>query len=236
MEFFLSKMKHSTYLSSFASSGSVDIYLRDNPLPTETEDEVQNWFNDLMLEFLRFNKKLIVEDTHVNPYLDRFKPDLSNFLEDDIRNKTYIPMYMQTLLEVKKRKSISGQDKGQLIDYMNILIQHQPLHEHFTLFLSDGFRFYVMVYERNTKQYRKFTTNFRIRLRLFYILLQFDSSYTKMAGPRNIRFYITSEQYTNIHLMEFLGLGSSSTVYKVDYNNTQAALKHSQSVDSHHEA
>jgi hypothetical protein len=190
--FFLSKMKPGTYLGSFVGSESVDVYLRDNPVPTETEDEVQNWFNDLILELPKFNKKFIVEDTHVNPYLDGFKPDLSVFLEDDARNKTYIPMFVQTLLEVKKRKSVSGladEDKGQLIDYLNVLIQHQPLREHFALFLSDGFRFYVMVYERNTKQYREFTTNFRAGLRLFYVLLQFDSSYTRMAGPRNIRFY-----------------------------------------------
>ncbi|CAG8671873.1 8981_t:CDS:2 [Funneliformis caledonium] len=210
VEFFLSKMKQGTYLSSFAGNGSVEAYLRNNPVPTETEDEVQNWFNDLMPELPKFNKKFIVEDTHVNPYLDGFKPDLSVFLEDDARNKTYIPMFVQTLLE--------------------------PLREHFALFLSDGFRFYVMIYERNTKRYRDFTTNFRTGLRLFYVLLQYDSSYTRMARPRNIRFYTTPVQYTNIHPMEFLGLGSTSTVYKINYNNTQVALKHSQSVDLYREA
>src|SRR3954447_3222233 len=50
VEFFLSKMKQGTYLGSFAGNGSVEAYLRNNPVPTETEDEVQNWFNDLMPE------------------------------------------------------------------------------------------------------------------------------------------------------------------------------------------
>ncbi|PKK77511.1 hypothetical protein RhiirC2_731846 [Rhizophagus irregularis] len=59
-------------------------------------------------------------------------------------------MLVQMLLSVKKRKSESGfadEDKGQLIDYMNILIQQQPLRENFALFLSDGSNFYIMGYE-----------------------------------------------------------------------------------------
>ncbi|CAG8438267.1 3862_t:CDS:2, partial [Funneliformis mosseae] len=41
----------------------------------------------------------------------------------------------------------------------------------------------------------------------------------------------SSGQYTNIHLREFLGLGSSSTVYKVKYNDTQADLKYYQDIN-----
>ncbi|CAG8691908.1 1168_t:CDS:2 [Funneliformis caledonium] len=93
-------MKPDTYLSSFASNRSVDVYLQNNLILTETEDEVQNWFNDLMLELPKFNKKFIVKDTHVNPYLNVFKLDLSIFLEDDARNKTYISIFVQTLLEL----------------------------------------------------------------------------------------------------------------------------------------
>src|SRR3954454_893400 len=120
-------MNPSTYLGYFQNSGSVNNYLRDFLTPTATEEEVQDWFEDLMVELPSFNKSLVVEDTHKNPYLNGFMPDLSVFLEDDVRDRTFIPMFVQTLLEVKKRKSESGlanEDKGQLIDYMNVLIQH----------------------------------------------------------------------------------------------------------------
>ncbi|PKY25052.1 hypothetical protein RhiirB3_509960 [Rhizophagus irregularis] len=123
----------------------VERYLREHPTPTSTE-EVQNWFNGLMMELPSFKRKLLVESTHNDPYLDGFKPRLSVFLEDD----AHIPMLVQMLLSVKKRKSESGfadEDKGQLIDYMNILIQQQPLREDFALFLSDGSNFYIMSYE-----------------------------------------------------------------------------------------
>src|SRR6266498_3983557 len=99
--------------------------------------------------------------------------NLSIFFEDDVKDRTFISMFVQTLLEVKKKKSESGladKDKGQLIDYMNVLIQHQPLREHFTLFLLDGFCFYVIVYERDTRQYKEYMTNFRTSLHLFWIL------------------------------------------------------------------
>ncbi|CAB5372113.1 unnamed protein product [Rhizophagus irregularis] len=128
-----------------AEDYKVERYLREHPTPTSTE-EVQNWFNGLMMELPSFKRKLLVESTHNDPYLDGFKPRLSVFLEDD----AHIPMLVQMLLSVKKRKSESGfadEDKGQLIDYMNILIQQQPLRENFALFLSDGSNFYIMGYE-----------------------------------------------------------------------------------------
>src|SRR4051794_7539940 len=81
-EYFL---RNNIRLGNFAPNGTVDTYLRDNPTPTDTEDDVQNWFNDLILNLPNFAKRLVVEDTHNSPYLDGLKPDLSVFLEEDAR-------------------------------------------------------------------------------------------------------------------------------------------------------
>ncbi|CAB4420588.1 unnamed protein product [Rhizophagus irregularis] len=119
---------------------SIERYLREHLTPTSTE-EVQNWFNGLMMELPSFKRKLLVESTHNDPYLDGFKPHLSVFLEDDAKDRTHIPMLVQMLLRVKKRKSESGfadEDK-------------------------DRSNFYIMSYGRSTTQYPyiELMTNFR---------------------------------------------------------------------------
>lgn len=57
-----------------------------------------------------------------------------------------------------------------------------------------------------------------------------------MVGLRSVKFYTSLGKFINIHLKECLGLGSSSTVYRIDYNDTPAALKYSQYQDLQHEA
>src|ERR1051325_5446 len=81
-EYFLSK--NSTYLGDFKSNGQVNNYLRHNAVPTNSEDEVQEWFNRLMETLPKFMKRLIVKDTHTNTYLNGLKPDLSVFIEEDV--------------------------------------------------------------------------------------------------------------------------------------------------------
>ena len=98
-------------------------------------------------------------------------PDLSIFYEEDAIDDPYIPTLVLTLLEIKKRKSSIGfadEDKGQALDYINILIQQQPLRELFALFLSDGYYFYVMAFDRKVNQYKEFMTTFTIGLRPFW--------------------------------------------------------------------
>ncbi|RHZ79750.1 hypothetical protein Glove_141g70 [Diversispora epigaea] len=197
-EYFLSKT--SSYIGEFARNGSVNIYLRNNPAPTTTEDDVLDWFVKLMAELPNWKcpKKSVVKDTHTNPYLCGLKPDISVFIEEDVVHDVCIPTFVQTLLELKKRKrtfGFSDEEKGQLVDYIYFLVQQQPLRELFAIFLSDGYQFYVMAFDRNTKMYREFMTNFK----------------TVMS--------------TKIHLKECLGVGSTSTVYKVDWKDNPSALK-----------
>ena len=128
VKYFLSK--NNTYLGSFQQNGTVNTYLRRNRVPTDTEDSVQEWFNGLMENLPNFSKRIAIKDTHTNIYLSGYKPDISVFMEDDIINDVYLTMFVQTLLEVKKRKSLSDlldEDKGQVLNYIHILIHQQPL-------------------------------------------------------------------------------------------------------------
>ncbi|CAG8547759.1 12_t:CDS:2 [Paraglomus occultum] len=226
VEYFLSK--NNTYLGSFRSNGTVNTYLRKYSVPTDTEDEVQEWFNRLMENLPKFSKSIAIRDTHTNVYLSGYKPDISVFMEDDIINDAYLTMYVQALLEVKKRKSFShllDEDKGQLLNYIRILIRQQPLRELFAVFLSDGFYFYVMAYDRRTNRYSEHTTNFKTGLRLFWVLINYSSPFTTMAGPKSIDFNLSQEDFTRIRLKEYLGMGASSRVYKIDWENTSSAIK-----------
>ncbi|GET57193.1 hypothetical protein RIR_jg26734.t1 [Rhizophagus irregularis DAOM 181602=DAOM 197198] len=60
--------------SSFEELIWIERYLREHSTPTSTEEEVQNWFNGLMMELPSFKRKILVESTHNDPYLDGFKP------------------------------------------------------------------------------------------------------------------------------------------------------------------
>ncbi|CAI2189698.1 5077_t:CDS:1 [Funneliformis geosporum] len=117
---------------------------------------------------------------------------------------------------------LADEDKGQLLDYMNILIQQQPLREYFALFLSDGFYFYVMAFDRKVNQYKEFTTTFKIGLRLFWVLLNDGSPFTKMSGPKSVNF---STPTSRICLKMYLGTGLSSTVYMIDKDGVPSAIK-----------
>jgi len=66
-EYFLSKT--APYLGEFSRKGMVNIYLQNNPAPTTTEDDVLDWFVNLMKKLPNWSKNLVVKDTHTNPYL-----------------------------------------------------------------------------------------------------------------------------------------------------------------------
>ncbi|RHZ78956.1 hypothetical protein Glove_153g36 [Diversispora epigaea] len=225
-EYFLSKT--ASYLGEFSRNGMVNTYLRNNPTPTTTEDDILDWFINLMKKLPNWSKNLVVKDTHTNPYFCGLKPDLSIFIEEDVIHDVYIPIFVQTLLELKKRKSLSGfsdEEKCQLVNYIHVLVQQQPLRELFAIFLSDGYQFYVMAFDRNSKKYKEFITNFKTGLRLFWVLLNVNSPFTMMSGPKSIRFYTSNTESTRIHLREYLGMGTTSTVYKVDWQYNPSALK-----------
>ncbi|RIB22170.1 hypothetical protein C2G38_2033820 [Gigaspora rosea] len=81
-------------------------YLDKNSMPNKmsTEEEVQRWFNGYM-------------------------PDISIVSKEDAADRALVPKYVYTVLELKKPKSTSGladDDKGQLLDYVRVLLQQQP--------------------------------------------------------------------------------------------------------------
>lgn len=168
-----------------------------------------------------------MKDTHTNTYLNGYKPNFSIFHNDDVRSN--VPIFVYTLLEVKKRKSpnsgFADEDNGQLLDYINVLFQQQPLHVHFALFLSDGFNFYVMEYDRITTKYSEFTTHFLAGSRLFWVLINDSSLFTTLVGPRSIDFRMQLEGFRRIRLKGYLGEGSSSILYEIDWENTSSAIK-----------
>ncbi|CAG8589946.1 12032_t:CDS:2 [Racocetra persica] len=203
-------------------------YFLNNLVPTASEEEVQDWFDKLMKALPNFSSNLSVVDTHTNIYLEGYKPDFSILLNEDAVNQVYIPMFVCTLLEVKKRKSpssgLTDEYKGQLLDYIQVLIQQQLLRVHFAIFLSDGFNFYVMDYDRDTKQYSEFTTNILTGICLFWVLINDKSPFISLVGPRSINFRTQSE-YIRIYLKGYLGKGASSTVYEIDFKNISSAIK-----------
>ncbi|CAI2189700.1 5076_t:CDS:2 [Funneliformis geosporum] len=71
-EYFLCKTKY--ILGEFARNKSVASHLR-KPVPIDTEEKVQTWFDDLMEALPTFKKKLVVVDTHRRAYLDGYMPD-----------------------------------------------------------------------------------------------------------------------------------------------------------------
>ncbi|CAG8650654.1 17406_t:CDS:2, partial [Gigaspora rosea] len=93
-------------------------YLDKNSMPNKmsTEEEVQRWFNGYM-------------------------PDISIVSKEDAADRALVPKYVYTVLELKKPKSTSGladDDKGQLLDYVRVLLQQQPSRQVFAAFLSDA--------------------------------------------------------------------------------------------------
>jgi hypothetical protein len=77
-------------------------YLRNNSIPTDTEDNVQDWFNKLMGSLPNFIKRL-VKDIYTNTYFNRLKLNI-RVIKDDARGDVYLTMFMKMLLEAKKKK------------------------------------------------------------------------------------------------------------------------------------
>ncbi|RGB25054.1 hypothetical protein C1646_724705, partial [Rhizophagus diaphanus] len=186
---------------SFDQLGKIDIYrnietyLNDKRVPTASEEAVQDWFDDLMKVLLKFSSQAVVKDTHTNVYLEGYKPDFSILLYEDAVNNVYILMFICTLLEVKKRKphsALASEDKGQLLDYINVLIQQQLLRVHFTIFLSDG----------NTKQYSEYTTNITAGIHLFWALINNGSIIIRSVCKRIGDQFLVSHALQLLHLLK----------------------------------
>src|SRR2546421_13038750 len=79
-EYFLCETN--SVLGAFARNHSISTYLR-KPVPTDTEEKVQTWFDGLMKALPKFKKNLVVVDTHRRAFLDGYMPDFSVFLEED---------------------------------------------------------------------------------------------------------------------------------------------------------
>src|SRR5204863_9592317 len=142
------------------------------------------------------------------------------------------PMLVQTILELKVQKrgtGFSNEEKGQLIDYIRVLVRQQPLRKLFALFLSDGSSFYVMSFDRDTNEYQEHETTFTLGLRLLYTLIHQKSDFVTAIASRAVSFQLqitkTRSTTTRINLEEFLGEGSSANVYRIKWDNKPAVVK-----------
>ncbi|RHZ50865.1 hypothetical protein Glove_490g33 [Diversispora epigaea] len=207
-------------LKSLPNDVSTYLNMIDKPKPNQGKTKMQNWFNDLV-KILNKIWKVHAIDTHNNPYLNGLEPDISIFDSQNLSGGTFIPMFVQTVLELKQQKSetsnLNNEDKGQLIDYIQILTQQQPLRRFFLAFLSDASNFYVMVYDRNNKQYSEYSTTFTEGIRLFFTILDIESVLLNLNMP--------NLNSTGIILRRFLGQGLSGLVYAIDYKNSTAVVK-----------
>ncbi|CAG8652522.1 4403_t:CDS:1, partial [Paraglomus brasilianum] len=88
----------------------------------------------------------VTKDTHDVGYLNGLMPDLSVFKMEDVADNACIPMLVKMILELKVQKRSTGfsNKERQLVDYLHVLTQQQPLCKLFAIFLSDGAYFYVM--------------------------------------------------------------------------------------------
>ncbi|PKY53806.1 kinase-like protein [Rhizophagus irregularis] len=175
---------------------------------------------------------LIVKDTHNIGYLCELMPDLSFFRKEDAVDDAYIPMLVQTILELKAQKTSTGfsnEEKGQLLDYIHILVRQQPLRKLFAIFLSNGSYFYVMPYDRDTNEYQQYETTFSNGLRLLHTLVSRNSDFIKAIGTRGVNFRSkissTCVSPTKIYLEELLVEGSSAIVYRIKWRNSPAVIK-----------
>ena len=159
---------------------------------TMTEKQVQKWFKDVMTRLSsNWKNKMVFRETNDTPYLNGYKPDLSIFDIDDIPNDAFNTIVVQTILELKKHKrtiGFSDEEKEQLVEYLHILIEQQPLRRFFAIFLSDGTFLYAIAFDRNTSQYQEYQTDFITGLRLFHTLIYRNSGYVKICGPTSVDF------------------------------------------------
>ncbi|CAG8797513.1 21050_t:CDS:2 [Gigaspora margarita] len=221
-----------SYLESLPSP--VATYIQNNPMTQAmTEKQVQKWFKEVMAHLSsNWNNKMVFKETNDTPYLDGYRPDISIFNSDNIPNDAFNTIVVQTILELKKHKRTTGfsdEEKGQLVDYLHILIEQQPLRRLFAIFLSDGTYLYVIAFDRNISQYQEYQTDFITGLRLFHTLIYRNSDYVKICGPTSVDFVIpvtsTRTKTIKIRLEGFLGKGSSAQVYKINWNGRPAAIK-----------
>ncbi|CAI2166021.1 41_t:CDS:2, partial [Funneliformis geosporum] len=115
---------------------SVRTYLEKKPKPENksAESDVQAWFNGLMEVSSLTWEGVSAVDTHKISYLGGLMPGISVFDNDDIEDGALVAKYSHTVLEIKRQKFQSGlsdEDKGQLLDYVRILVQQQPLRRYF---------------------------------------------------------------------------------------------------------
>ena len=86
-----------------------------------------------------------------------------------------------------------------------------------------------MSFNRNINEYQEYETNFRTGLWLFYTLIHRGSEYVRAYGSGSVNFQIqissTRTKPTGICLDEFLGEGSSGSVYRIKWNNRPAVIK-----------
>ncbi|CAI2180820.1 1046_t:CDS:2 [Funneliformis geosporum] len=118
---------------------SVRTYLEKKPKPENksAESDVQAWFNGLMEVSSLTWEGVSAVDTHKISYLGGLMPGISVFDNDDIEDGALVAKYSHTVLEIKRQKFQSGlsdEDKGQLLDYVRILVQQQPLRRYFAAY------------------------------------------------------------------------------------------------------
>ncbi|CAG8715413.1 9114_t:CDS:2, partial [Funneliformis mosseae] len=154
-------------------------------------EKVQKWFKDVMARLnSNWQNNMVFRETKYTPYLNGYKPGHSIFDIDDISNDAFNTIAVQTILDLKKHKrtiGFSDEEKGQLVDYLHILMEQQPSRRLFFVFLSDMTYFYVTAFDRNTSQYQEYQTDFKTGLRLFSTSI-YRNSGVKICGPTSVDF------------------------------------------------
>ncbi|CAG8719208.1 13280_t:CDS:2, partial [Funneliformis mosseae] len=134
-----------------------------------------------------WQNNMVFRETKYTPYLNGYKPDLSIFDIDDISNDAFNTIAVQNLKKHKRTIGFSDEEKGQLVDYLHILMEQQPSRRLFFVFLSDMTYFYVTAFDRNTSQYQEYQTDFKTGLRLFSTSI-YRNSGVKICGPTSVDF------------------------------------------------
>ncbi|CAG8646277.1 2821_t:CDS:2, partial [Dentiscutata erythropus] len=173
----------------------VEDYIESEPRPTNkaTEENVQSWFNGLMEASSTEWRTAVAVDTHLNAYLGGYMPDISIFDCEDSEDGAFIATYARTTLEIKKQKKVSGltdEDKGQLLDYIYILVKEQPSRQLFSAFLSDGVFFYVVTYNRENHIYKELNLSFKKGIILFCCCDEQYCMYTNTRKNEGVTYSI----------------------------------------------
>ncbi|CAG8468278.1 40281_t:CDS:2 [Gigaspora margarita] len=94
-------------------------------------------------------------DTNKTNYLKGYIPDISIINKEDAADRALVSKYVYTVFELKKPKSTSGlanDDKGQLLDYVWVLVQRSNYKfQELLTTLARGFAtFYQMIAQRSS--------------------------------------------------------------------------------------